>query len=436
MKECNNCGLCLEVCPANREKINQNDIAKLYFEKEKDIHYHPAIGFYLSSYIGYSLTDFHREHGASGGMITWLLERLLSSGSVDRIIVAKNSDSNNVLFKMKIVSSIKEIRDASNSKYYPLELSNCLEKIINSKEEHKYAIVGLPCFLYGIRKAMFQNPRLKKEIKFLIGLVCGHCPNASYTEYLSKLAEIKLKDIKTVNYRVKKGAKTSINYGFQIKKKDGTYSKILWNNIIGKLWNKYYFCHNVCNYCDDIFAEVADIVFMDAWLPEAIPVVQGTSIIVVRNSILDDILVEGNQKGSCSLKPCPIEKVVKSQKSTIEKRQKLIPLYISTLSRCKKWFPRVRGEITDSMSKKKVSVIKKQVRSSYFSKTLWKYLFKYLPSFFAPFLHTIISILLFDKSEWQKIFLKLRQYIKIIIPPQLLYLRKKLILKMSKKKDI
>ena len=44
-----------------------------------------------------------------------------------------------------------------------------------------------------------------------------------------------------------------------------------------------YFKLNPCNYCDDVFAELADVVFMDAWLPKYSKDPLGHSLVINRN---------------------------------------------------------------------------------------------------------------------------------------------------------
>lgn len=73
-----------------------------------------------------------------------------------------------------------------------------------------------------------------------------------------------------------------------------------------------YFSENACNYCEGVFAEVADVVLMDAWLPKYEVEPEGHSIVIVRNPLLKRLLEEGNSKGSCSLERIPVELAVNS----------------------------------------------------------------------------------------------------------------------------
>ena len=49
---------------------------------------------------------------------------------------------------------------------------------------------------------------------------------------------------------------------------------------------------NACNYCDDIFAETADVAFGDGWLPEYKMDWQGTNVVVSRHPDIDEIIAD------------------------------------------------------------------------------------------------------------------------------------------------
>jgi coenzyme F420 hydrogenase subunit beta len=65
----------------------------------------------------------------------------------------------------------------------------------------KYAFVGLPCHIQGIRRAENINPKLKEKIVFCIALFCSGTPNFLATEYLLRKLKIREKNIQSLNYR-------------------------------------------------------------------------------------------------------------------------------------------------------------------------------------------------------------------------------------------
>jgi len=69
---------------------------------------------------------------------------------------------------------------------------------------------------------------------------------------------------------------------------------------------------------------MADAVFMDAWLKEFLPETRGTSIVVVRNAELQEVLNSGCRDGLCELQTCPVETIVASQKNQVKRKKQSI----------------------------------------------------------------------------------------------------------------
>jgi hypothetical protein len=93
------------------------------------------------------------------------------------------------------------------------------------------------------------------------------------------------------------------------------------------VWKQEIFRPNPCLYCDDVFAEVADIVLADAWLPSYIADSAGTTLAVVRSPNLQKLLEDGRGNNQIELVPLPIEDAIRSQcdfaTSLVQKRRDL-----------------------------------------------------------------------------------------------------------------
>ena len=73
---------------------------------------------------------------------------------------------------------------------------------------------------------------------------------------------------------------------------------------------------NRCMYCHDMFAELADISYGDAWIPEVIdsdPV--GTNLIVIRSSIGEDVFAQMNASEKIWSASIEKQRVLESQKN-------------------------------------------------------------------------------------------------------------------------
>lgn len=84
------------------------------------------------------------------------------------------------------------------------------------------------------------------------------------------------------------------------------------------LWHYHYFKQNACNYCDDVFGEVADVTFMDAWLPEYISDYKGTSLVIARTSSVQELLEISKES---VLNNINVQKVVESQNGPINEKR-------------------------------------------------------------------------------------------------------------------
>lgn len=389
-----NCHLCLVSCPFYDHESHHYDLATSCFHQETEIKQDPAVGYYIDAYIGYSNVNGQRERGASGGMVTWLLERLFNTGEIDRVVaVQPRLDGNAPLFEFSVLDSVTAIRKVSGSRYYPVEISKPLRLIRMDKANHRYAIVGLPCLVKGVRRAMEQNGNLRKRIVYLIGLTCGLCPSAYYTEVLSAWAGVAPANVRTAGYRFKEGSKCGQDYGFRAQRHDGTWSRqVGFIETYGHIWGRYYFCHNACNFCDDVYAELADAGFMDAWLPSLLSDTQGTSIIVIRNSRLRDILVTGIQQGTCILERCSIEDVKNSQDAQIFEKKIAIRQRIAVVQGEGKWVPkmRIQGDATENVSPVELKRIVCRFRTIRGSKIIWRY-FRRLPPSILPFFFMLVD---------------------------------------------
>ncbi len=339
----NNCSLCLDICPFNDHKINQEDIAKDVLTNKSNLNHHCEVGYYISSYVGYSNRDSQRMKGASGGMASWFLESLLQGGIVDHVIAVGNGKTQDRMFEFKILNTPEEVQACSSSKYYPVELSQVINTVIKDKTDKQYAIIALPCAIYGMRLAMRKIPRLRQRIKVLASITCGQLQNRFCTELLAIESGVPVNELSRMDFRRTSRENLASDFShvaITIDGKEGIlqpYSKLPMH-----LWIYKYFTQNACNFCDDIFGETADITFMDAWLPEYIKDFRGNSLVVTRTTLADSILRKGIDEYTCHLQRIPIDKVAASQAGVIYKKRQLLAGRLHRAEKLGLWYPRKR----------------------------------------------------------------------------------------------
>src|SRR5690606_15946361 len=79
-----------------------------------------------------------------------------------------------------------------------------------------------------------------------------------------------------------------------------TRTKSMSSTIDGS-WGYGAFQPESCNFCDDVFAETADVVLGDAWLPEYRADWRGTNVVVTRNEHIAEILYRARAEGRITL---------------------------------------------------------------------------------------------------------------------------------------
>jgi hypothetical protein len=97
---------------------------------------------------------------------------------------------------------------------------------------------------------------------------------------------------------------------------------IFWNDGIGRIWSHRYFTPYPCNFCDDVFAECADAVFLDAWLPPYVRDPAGHSIVLTRNPQLDGFLEqELRAPREVTVSRISLDDIVHSQQRVIQTKR-------------------------------------------------------------------------------------------------------------------
>jgi len=332
---CIGCGICKPICPTKNIDIDFNENG-LYqaFEKNnciegcnlclkvcpfafEDSPTGELLGNYKNLYSGYVCDDKFRLNSTSGGLASFLIHSLLKNKQVDYAIHIVNNDDSEKLFKFSVAKSPEEFKNTAKSAYYPVELSEVIEYIMNN--DGSYVITALPCFVKAIRSAQNINKKLKNKIKFVFGLTCGQLKSKHFLTFLARLNGLPQgKIIKKIDFRTKDPDFCSGNFYFNVNYGDSEFLKIYFSDKIGFYWSNRYFTPKACNYCDDVFADMADISFMDAWLPEFMEDWKGTNLVISRNSELSALLENLKNNNKIKIDPISEEKILKSQQNVIE----------------------------------------------------------------------------------------------------------------------
>ncbi len=160
-----------------------------------------------------------------------------------------------------------------------------------------------------------------------MGLVCGHTVSSFFAEYTAKIAHPDRPAPTRVTFRTKDERFPAYEHGTQcVWDCDGCADTktVYWSEGLGEAWSGHWFTPNPCLYCDDVFAEVSDVAFMDAWLPEYVSDYRGTNLLVTRSELADDVIKSGVASGQVELNEVPPDDIIRSQSEVVaNKRQGL-----------------------------------------------------------------------------------------------------------------
>ena len=262
-------------------------------------------------------------NSASGGLTTYVLEQLLDSRVVDAAMVVGHRQGDKPYYEYTLCRNAEDLYQCTRSAYYAVQAGDVLRRIVSDKELKSVAIVALPCLCKAIRNACIENAVLRRKVKYIIGLVCGQQKTHNFSEFLAKKSGVD--SLQGIDFRTKEVGRPNGNYGVKLKG-NAEVEKVITFSSYAKEWSFKMFTVQACNYCDDVFAETADMVLMDAWLPEYGHSDKGENLIITRNRELDEVV------GSISgVMPIGIDRVIQSQSSVVQNKRKAISLALQQL---------------------------------------------------------------------------------------------------------
>lgn len=345
----------LHVCPFFGLAPNEDDLAQEY---RAGCQHDSRLGYYRGLFAGYVTEGEFRGRGASGGMATWLLHELFQEAMVDGVIhvrpAAPDRDGR-PLFRYTVSRSASEILGGAKSRYYPVELSDVLAEV-RDRPGH-YALIGLPCFIKAVKTLARVEPWVAGRIRYYVGLVCGHLKSAAFAESIAWQLGVEPWSVAAIDFRKKLSSRSASEYGVEVTaEREEGLGRIVrpMRGLLGSDWGQGLFMYEACDYCDDVFAEGADVVLGDAWLPRYSQDPLGTNIVVVRRLEFSELLSNAAEAGRLHLEPLTPDEAAQSQQGALRHRREGLAYRLHLKEKVRAWYPpkRVRPEVSH-LSKKR-----------------------------------------------------------------------------------
>ena len=273
----------------------------------------------------------------------------MNENLIDAVIHVKEGKKGNI-FEFAISNNSEELRKGAKSRYYPVEMSQVIEEV--RKQDKRYAIIGIPCFIKAIRNLAENDQEIKNRIFYYIGIVCGHLKSKNFTSLFAWQQGIHPNDVVNIDFRYKIPSSSAALYAIKISyKKDGEIvhkiSKTA-SELYGTDWGLGFFKYKACDYCDDVLAETADVVFGDAWASKYRKDWKGSNIVITRNETIDNLIKKGIKDKKLCFENIEKNIVMESQQGSFRHRRKGLAYRLYKLEKEGVWAPKKRVNPQDA----------------------------------------------------------------------------------------
>ena len=303
---CTDCGLCLETCPGF-----SFDYAGFAVKIHGALPEHVALGTSLDCYAGFSADREILDSSQSGGVISTILVDCLEKRLIDGAVVTKWSEKSPFVPETFIARDRQEILECVGSKYNPIPASGAIREIL--RETGRFAFVGTPCQIQGLRKAEVLFPEIGERIALYVGVHCLGVFTYHFIDQILGKRGLMREDIASFRHRDKQWRGWPCD--MRITTKSGQVVNIEANE--SRLWPRSFFTNWRCQLCFDKANEFSDISCGDCRIPEVQEVFRreghdtgkGLSEFVVRTArgkVVVDRLISENKLRLQEIDPGPL----------------------------------------------------------------------------------------------------------------------------------
>ena len=300
-RTCTDCGRCHEACPGPGLDFTPR---AWWRERNEGAPYEDFLGPWRQLWFGWASDEAVRHAGASGGVATALMQAALESGVVDAVIAVQVSPVNPLEAEGVICRSPDEVAACRGSKYNVVAINTVLGRILD--EPGRYALVGLPCHIQGLRLAQRRSRLLRERVTLTMGVFCGFTNEPRATAVLAREAGLDPAELLEVSYRG-----PGWPGGMRLEDRHGT---VRWCDYADYTDRRFMaLTPPRCRLCPDALAELADVSVGDAWL-DRFAGADGVNDVIVRTPAGERLLEDAAEY--LVLQAARPEEIIASQSET------------------------------------------------------------------------------------------------------------------------
>lgn len=274
-------------------------------------------GTVCSAALAWSAEKEVRHKASSGGVASALALFLLETGRVDGILhvgVEKGSYLEN---RLMVSRTREEVLARAASRYAPADIFSRLPQILEERPGEKYAFVGKPCDMAGMRNFLALHPCHAPRIYCLISIFCAGMPSLRATR-------------RAVASFGRKEEPCALRYrgegwpgAFCATYADGSEGRMSYDDSWGKILGRDLGLR--CKICPDGVGLLSDIALGDAWnTKDGYPDFtedEGRNFCLIRTPRGDDLMRSAAEAGYLVSEPLAREQIASMQPYQYDRRR-------------------------------------------------------------------------------------------------------------------
>jgi coenzyme F420 hydrogenase subunit beta len=216
----------------------------------------PLWGPFINIYTGHSRNAALRHAASSGGALSSLLEHLLESKTIDRVLQVAADPKLPIGNRTVLSSDTADVIAAAGSRYAPSAPLEALPDCLAST--HTYAFVGKPCDVAALAAMRRYDARIYARIPYLISFFCAGVPSLAGPREILRKMGIAEQDLAAFRYRGNgwPGFATATH-------RDRSERRMSYFDSWGGVLSRH--VQFRCKICPDGTGGFADVVCADAW---------------------------------------------------------------------------------------------------------------------------------------------------------------------------
>jgi coenzyme F420 hydrogenase subunit beta len=295
------------VCPGKGIPLEAMSAARF----GADLPTSPELGRYRRAWACHTADEEILARASSGGVMTHIACRLLESGVIDGVTVAKFVQGPLGPRTISVVArSRAELLDAQGSKYCPTTTNLLMREC--RRAGGRYLFLGTPCQVAALHLAMREDDGLAAVFPLTMANFCGGYKDFRYLDGM--IAASGLRASEASNFRFRGGGWPG---SMLVACADGREASQPYPNYRSTaLVSK----QRRCTLCVDGTGLLADFACGDAWLERFEPGTPGWSIVLARSAAAVDIVESMRRDGLLHTEPVSHDEILHSQRFNLRSK--------------------------------------------------------------------------------------------------------------------